>query len=48
MTVEQLIEELKKMPPQALVQPIKVARRYEPKEIVAISWQGNYTAVEVE
>lgn len=46
MTVEELIEELKKMPPQAAHQEVLVNDGNGASPIRGVSWQGNHTEVE--
>lgn len=46
MTVERLIEELKKLPPQAAQQDIALKMHGEIEDVDAVRWEGNRTILE--
>lgn len=46
MTVQRLIEELQKLPQNALLQEVVVRQSYGALEIANVRWQGNCVALE--
>lgn len=48
MTIQQLIEELKKLPPAAAHQDIKTERNGYLLDVVGVRWEGNSTVLEAE
>lgn len=47
MSVNELIEELRKLPPQAALQPVHV-KVYGEGELTRVSWEGNHITLEGE
>lgn len=48
MTVQQLLDQLKKLPPQTELQEIRVKGDYGSREIVDVKWQGTYVGLEMK
>jgi hypothetical protein len=48
LTVEQLLKELAKLPPQTNLQEVRVKGDYGSREIVEVKWQGTYVGLEMK